>query len=97
MPPDPKPTPPDKSGDAIAVKSIAFLPGMQLPLPGAKFTKTSLNGVTEVGPGECYTIAYHPRVRAFRVAYYQPAPDLARAPTGTVMVMEHVISTWTPA
>lgn len=94
---DPKQTTtqPDAKHDAtIPVKKIVFQPGENLSLPGNKISN-SLTGEEPSG-GQFYSIGYIPRLRSFRVAYYEVGKDLTRAPSQVVMVMESAVRMWTP-
>ena len=78
------PTPPDAKQPAptalIPQKSIAFLPTMNLPIPGlpqgsngTKATDPCAQGFTRIG--------FDPRSQRFRVMFFKPGPDLNRAPS----------------
>lgn len=94
---DPKtmtPTPPDAK--LIPVRTLTFLPGMNVQLPGKSLSSNSITGTAEPVPQQFWTVGFDPRVRSFRVAYYAPGTQVDRPPNSVTMVSESVVATWVP-
>lgn len=75
MQPDPKPP------GLIPIKSIQFLPGINLKTPDPGMSET--NGVTAKEPSaSAFTlIGFDPRSQRFRVMWFKAGVDMGRAPT----------------